>query len=91
MKIGNIAGDPSYNFFKAVDAARQRNTTFSQIQPSEKTEAPQKARMSKQVASPSLFQAYGNKPAHGAVSSTTIAVTSPVKTRILGGFFDAYA
>jgi len=84
-------GDPAYNFFKAVDAARQRNTTaFSQVHPMERSDAPQKARAHIKVSSPSLFQAYGNKPVLGSAVATT-AAAHPAKAKILGGFFDAYA
>jgi hypothetical protein len=93
MNIGSVSNDDSMNnFFKAVDAARQRNNvTFSQ----EKSFAADETVAKKHInESDSLSSggAYGNTAPYSSLSiQAGDQASRPVTTRILGNFFDAYA
>ena len=93
MNINSAAlGDPMYAFFRAVDAARQRNTVaFGQITPAARFDEAKKT-THKTVSSASMDQGKGLNTAHAkSLTQNSVSNPKPIKTRILGNFFDAYA
>jgi hypothetical protein len=93
MNIGSVSNNDSMNnFFKAVDAARQRNNVaFSQEKSFTATETEAK-KQTNEADSLSSGGAYGNTAPYSSLSMQNVNRTSsPVTTRILGNFFDAYA
>jgi|WetSurMetagenome_2_1015567.scaffolds.fasta_scaffold233123_1 hypothetical protein len=91
MNIGSVAfNDPVANFFKAVETARQRNTSaFKTIKPMASFEKTAGVHAQIMTAAPSK---HAQQPI-GVNSAPPVAVQGQqqVRTRILGNFFDAYA
>jgi hypothetical protein len=92
MSISNVAfNDPVANFFKAVETARQRNTTaFEKIQPMAEFKATQRTQPQKTITPMSVPKQYERK-AMGVNTAVPAQNPQSVKTRILGNYFDAYA
>ncbi len=87
MSIGSVTiNDPLVNFFRAVDAARQRNTvTFGQSPEVLETKTPKTVSRDRTLINMQT----------SAVSSETavngVRTAVQTKSKILGSFFDAYA
>ncbi len=92
MSITSVAfNDPVANFFKAVETARQRNTTaFEKIQPMARFEPTQRAQPQSKSAPLSASKPYEAK-AMGVNTAVATHMPQQIKTKILGNYFDAYA
>ena len=94
MSVGTVAmSDPLLNFFKVVEAARQRNVTaFSRIQPAAKLEEPKNVNVKKSASTTPLNRQFQNK-IMGVNRAPVIPATNGnhLRTKMVGNFFDAYA